>query len=121
VENGTKLANNTAQALDEIIEGITKVSDLIDEIAMATNEQSQGISQISQGLGQIDKVTQANTAAAEESAAASEQLKEQAARLNTMLNRFRLTHQNVKIDLGEEEEQAEEYDYEEDAVFGNGR
>lgn len=93
-ENGTEIANETAKALEEIVTGVTKVTDLIGEIASASNEQAQGIDQVNQGLGQIDQVTQANTASAEESASAAEELSSQAAQLKQMLNKFQLQSQN---------------------------
>ncbi len=92
VENGTGIANETAKALTEIVSGVTKVTDLVGEIASASNEQAQGISQVNQGLGQIDQVTQANTANAEESAAAAEELSGQASNLKQMITRFRLAN-----------------------------
>jgi methyl-accepting chemotaxis protein len=91
-ENGAQIADRTAGALGEIVAGITKVSDLVAEIAAASSEQAQGIAQVSQGLGQIDQVTQQNTASAEESAAAAEELSSQAGQLRQMLSRFKLKH-----------------------------
>jgi methyl-accepting chemotaxis protein len=90
VENGTKIAEHTAKALHEIIGGITKVSDLVDEIASSSREQVQGIDQVTQALSQIDQVTQQATANAEESASASEELSSQALQLKQMLSKFRL-------------------------------
>lgn len=90
VENGTGIANETAEALEKIVEGVTKVTDLVGEIASASNEQAQGIEQINSALGQIDQVTQSNTANAEESAAASEELSSQAEQLKQMVSRFKL-------------------------------
>jgi len=89
-ENGSNIANATANALEEIMKNITKVTDLVGEIASASNEQAQGIGQISEALGQIDQVTQTNTANAEESASASEELSSQAAHLKQMVSRFKL-------------------------------
>jgi len=96
VGQGTQMASKTAEALDEIVGGITKVTDLVGEIAAASNEQAQGVSQINIGLGQIDQVTQQNTATAEQSASASEELSSQAAQLREMIARFKLTQQNGK-------------------------
>jgi methyl-accepting chemotaxis protein len=93
-ENGAQIADQTAGALGEIVAGITKVTDLVAEIAAASNEQAQGIGQVNQGLGQIDQVTQQNTANAEESAAASEELSAQANQLRQMLMRFKLKNQS---------------------------
>ncbi len=88
--NGSSIANQTADALQEIVDGVGKVTDLISEIAAASNEQAQGVSQINQGVNQIDQVTQQNTAAAEESAAAAEELSGQSEQLRQMLSRFTL-------------------------------
>lgn len=89
-EEGGVIADQTAAALEEIVSGITRVSDLVAEIATASNEQAEGISQINTGLSQIEQVTQLNTASAEESAAASEELSSQANHLHHMLTRFTL-------------------------------
>ena len=90
-ENGTNIAGETAKALEEIVNGVTKVTDLIGDIASASNEQAQGIEQVSTALGQIDQVTQSNTANAEESAAAAEELSGQATNLQQMLGKFKLS------------------------------
>jgi methyl-accepting chemotaxis protein len=90
VEQGNKIAKETAAALTDIVNGIVKVGDLVGEMAAASNEQAQGIAQISQGLGQIDQVTQQNTATAEETAAAAEELSGQAAELRNLIGQFRL-------------------------------
>ncbi len=87
-KRGTDIATNTSDALGEIVVAIGKVSDLVAEIAAASNEQALGIDQINQGLNQIDQVIQQNTASAEESAATSEELSGQASHLNEMLQRF---------------------------------
>lgn len=92
--NGSQIASLTAESLREIVAGISKVSDLIEEIAGASNEQSQGILQINQGVGQIDQATQQNTATAEESAATAEELSGQAEQLRQMLQHFTVRQQN---------------------------
>jgi len=90
VEGGTAIASKTAEALEEIVNSVTKVTDLVGEIAAASNEQAQGISQITQGLGQIDQVTQQNTAHAEESASAAEELSSQAMLLQQLIATFKV-------------------------------
>jgi len=92
-ENGTEIANKTAGALNEILTGVTKASDLVGEIAVASNDQAQGIAQVNQGLGQIDQVTQQATANAEEGASAAEELSSQAGQLRGLLQRFTLKNQ----------------------------
>ncbi len=88
VQNGTGLADKTAEALTGIVASSTKVTDLVGEIAAASNEQANGIAQVNQGLGQIEQVTQQNTAASEQGAAAAQELSSQAAQLSEMLARF---------------------------------
>ncbi len=88
--NGTEIASSTAESLNEIVDYITKVTSLAGEIAVASQEQAHGIGQINQGLTHIDQAVQQNTATAEESAAASEELASQAAYLKRMLTRFEL-------------------------------
>lgn len=90
VKRGTDIANGTFSALQEIVESVAKVTDLVGEIAAASKEQAQGISQVNQGLGQIDSVTQQNSANAEETAAASQELSSQAQALLDLLSTFRL-------------------------------
>lgn len=87
---GTDIANNTAQALNEIVGGIAKTADIIAEIARSSNEQATGIAQISTGLNQVSQVVQNNAATAEESAASSEELSGQAEMLKAMVTRFKL-------------------------------
>ncbi len=88
--HGNDIVEKTEAALEEIVSGTTKVSDLVAEIAAASSEQSEGIGQVNTGLGQIDQVTQQNTANAEESAAAAEELASQATHLQSMLAQFKL-------------------------------
>ena len=90
VDEGNRMAKETAEALSEIVGGIVKVGDLVGEMAAASNEQAQGIAQISQGLAQIDQVTQQNTATAEETAAAAEELSGQADELRSLISQFKL-------------------------------
>ena len=87
---GSKIAEDTSRSLAEINGSVTKVTDLIGEIASASKEQTTGTVQVNQGLSQIDQVTQQNTATAEEAAAASEELSSQARELKSMLMRFKL-------------------------------
>jgi len=89
-EGGTKIANETAVALNKIVEGIASAANLISGIAEASNEQAQGIAQINQGIMQVSTVVQTNSATSEESAAASEELASQAVLLEDQVSRFKL-------------------------------
>ena len=90
-EQGSAIAAQTATALHEIVAGISRVSELVGEIATAAVAQTGEISQVNIGLEQIDRVTQQNSATAEESAAAAEQLASQAAALQQLLSHFQLS------------------------------
>ncbi len=90
VEIGTKIANETAKALDEIVYQVDRAADLINSIAVASVEQAQGIEQINIGISQVSQVVQTNAATAQESAAASEELSSQASRLKDSAARFKL-------------------------------
>ncbi|HOJ76887.1 MAG TPA: methyl-accepting chemotaxis protein [Bacillota bacterium] len=90
VEVGTKIANATAEALSQIMTGVSRTSELISQIAIASNEQATGIAQINQGITQLSNVTQSNTAIAEQSAAASEELSSQAQLLQSIVEKFRI-------------------------------
>jgi methyl-accepting chemotaxis protein len=87
---GTDIANNTARALSEIVEGVSKTAEIISEIARSSNEQAMGIAQINTGLTQVSQVVQNNAATAEESAASSEELSGQAELLKEMVGKFSL-------------------------------
>jgi methyl-accepting chemotaxis protein len=89
-ENGATIANETAESLKDIFELISKSSDLVTEIATASNEQAIGAENINQGLVEIDGVTQKNNETALESAAAAEQLSQQASHMKNMLSKFTL-------------------------------
>ncbi len=90
IEQGTSAAEIAAGQLDNIVQGSTKVAEYLGDIAIASKEQAQGFEQTNSGLEQIDQVTQSNTASAEESASASEELAAQAHQLSNMVARFKL-------------------------------
>ena len=90
VDTGTKLANATADALNDIADGIEKSATLVGSIANASNEQASGIAQINMGIEQVSQVVQNNSATAEEAAAASEELSGQAELLKEMVGGFKL-------------------------------
>lgn len=90
VNEGTKIASETAESLNFIVNEISQVYDLINEIATASNEQATGISQINQGIVQVSDVVQTNSATAEEGAAASEELARQAEILKDLVSNFKL-------------------------------
>ena len=89
-EDGTKIARDTALALEEIVSGIDKVANLANDIAVASNDQATSISQVNAGILQVSEVVQSNSASAEQGAAASEELTSQAELLKEMVGKFKL-------------------------------
>ena len=90
VDGGTKIANQTADALSKIVNDIAKVANLVGDISNASTEQAAGIAQVNQGIIQVSNVVQTNSATSEESAAASEELSGQAEMLKDQVSRFKL-------------------------------
>ncbi len=77
VEEGSRLVDESGQMLGDITDSARKVSDIIAEIAAASQEQSIGIEQVNKAVTQMDQGTQQNAALVEEAAAASESMDEQ--------------------------------------------
>ena len=90
VENGTRIAGQTADFMTEVVEGTKVLTETIDKISEASNAQAASINQVTQGVDQISSVVQTNSATAEESAAASEELSGQAQILKRLVGRFTL-------------------------------
>jgi methyl-accepting chemotaxis protein len=90
VNDGRRIAEETARAMASIQEEIGQVAQLIRSINTASGEQSVGIAQINQGIIQVSQVVQMNTATAQQSAATSEELNRQADTLESQVTRFKL-------------------------------
>jgi methyl-accepting chemotaxis protein len=90
VESGTRQVTDAGTTMTEIVNSVKRVSDIIGEITAASGEQSQGIGEINNAVTQLDHMTQQNAALVEESTAAAESLKEQAARLSAVVGTFTL-------------------------------
>ena len=90
IANGTKIADETANSLLEVVEKVNAVSAKIDEIATASEEQATAVTQLKGGIEQISAVVQTNSATSEESASASEELSGQAQMLKQIIGAFKL-------------------------------
>lgn len=88
VEDGTRIANETADALNNIVEGVSRAADIVADIADASNEQATGIAQVNSGINQVSQVTQTISATAQQGAAASEELSSQAELLKNLVLKF---------------------------------
>ncbi|GAB6954285.1 bacteriohemerythrin [Mediterraneibacter glycyrrhizinilyticus] len=95
VNNGTDIANRTAQALVETVESAGAVVTYVDDISTSAAEQAESIFQVRQGVDQIAGIVQTNSATAEESAAASEELSAQAQTLKNLVEVFNLRKDSV--------------------------
>ena len=89
-EAGTRIADETAQALTNIVDGVEKAAQLVGEIASASEAQAGAITQVNSGIDQVSQVVQTNSATSEETAASSEELSSQAELLKNMVGRFTL-------------------------------
>jgi methyl-accepting chemotaxis protein-1 (serine sensor receptor) len=90
VESGARLADEAGGAMAGIVTQVRQVSQLIGEIAGASQEQSKGIGQIGDAVNQLDQVTQQNAALVEQSSAAAESLQHQAAELARLVSVFKV-------------------------------
>jgi len=92
VDAGAHSAAEAGKSMDEIVTRVKRVNDLIAEISHATGEQSTGIGQVGEAVQQLDQVTQQNAALVEESAAAADSLRQQAARMVEVVGVFKIGH-----------------------------
>jgi len=90
VRSGSELVNQSGKALAEIVDSVKKVTDIVAEIAAASQEQSAGIDQVNNAVMQMDEMTQQNAALVEQAAAAARAMHEQAGELTRQVGFFRL-------------------------------
>lgn len=95
VQQGSKLVNNAAATMTDIVSSVTRVNDIMGEIASASEEQRRGIEQVAQAVSQMDQVTQQNASLVEEAAVATEQLANQADHLSSRVAVFTLEEHEV--------------------------
>lgn len=95
VDNGSHIANETAEYLGGVVQQIEDIVGTIDSISRVSGEQADSITKVTAGVDQISKVVQTNSATAEESAAASEELSAQAAAMKTLVSGFKLRQAKV--------------------------
>jgi methyl-accepting chemotaxis protein len=90
VEAGSRQVSEAGQTVTEIVGSVGGVATVIGEISEGAMAQSRSIGEINQAIAQLDQMTQQNAALVEESAAAAESLKDQAARLSEVVATFRI-------------------------------
>ncbi len=92
VEEGSKIAGSTKEALDKIVASVVDTAELVSTIANSSQEQAAAIEQIEEGVSQISAVTMSNTSTAEESASTSQEMSAQSQILKRMISEFKLKH-----------------------------
>jgi len=88
---GTKLVGQAGVTMDEVVSSVRRVTDIMSEIANASQEQSAGIEQVNHSIIEMDAMTQQNAALVEEAAAAAQSLQDQANELARVVSIFKLT------------------------------
>ena len=96
VEVGSTLVESAGETMGEIVNAVTRVTDIMGEIASASDEQSRGIDQVGLAVAEMDRVTQQNASLVEESAAPAAALEEQASRLTQAVAVFRIQQEQMK-------------------------
>jgi methyl-accepting chemotaxis protein len=90
--SSVELAERAGKLLDEMVPNIRKTSDLVQEIAAASEEQSSGVGQINAAMGQLNQTTQQNAASSEELAATAEEMSSQAEQLQRAMAFFKVSN-----------------------------
>ncbi|SDI56152.1 methyl-accepting chemotaxis protein [Paraburkholderia steynii] len=90
IQDGVQQASEVGATMGQVKQAIKQVSDIVGEIAVASEEQSRGIEQVHQAVSQMDEVTQQNAALVEQAAAAAHSLEEQAIKLKDAVSVFKV-------------------------------
>ncbi|CAM2145280.1 Methyl-accepting chemotaxis citrate transducer [Pararobbsia alpina] len=99
VSTGSDLVSEAGSTMSELVSAVQRVTDIMGEIAAASEEQSRGIEQVNRAVTQMDEVTQQNAALVEEAAAAASSLQDQAGRMREVVAVFRVGAQDGTGDL----------------------
>ena len=109
VGQGVDLVGRTGAALNSIVARVARIDGLVSEIAASANEQAQGLSQVNTAVNEMDQVVQQNAAMVEESTAATQSLKHEAAELVRMVGRFRVEGGDSKPEVLRARERLQAY------------
>ncbi len=90
VDNGTNIVNETASSLMHVVNSTGEITEIIADIADAAEEQAAAIEQINIGFEQMSDAVATNSVTAQESASSSEELATQAQNLKGLIGRFSL-------------------------------
>ncbi len=95
VNNGSRIVDDTAKSLMEIVEASGKTTDMMMNIAEASKQQALSAQNIRESIEQISSVVQTNSATAEESSAASEELNVQSQILKDLVGKFTTSQNDI--------------------------
>jgi methyl-accepting chemotaxis protein len=95
VDEGSSLVTDSGNTLEQLVSAVKQVSDIIAEIAAASQEQSSGIDQVNKAVMQLDAMTQQNSALVEEASAASASMADQAWALAEMMDKYHVSQEGV--------------------------
>ncbi len=90
VESGARLVDEAGATMDDIVQSVKRVTDIMNEISVASQEQTDGIVMVNEAIGQMDDATQRNAALVEQATAASTQLHDEAHALSAVVSIFQL-------------------------------
>lgn len=90
ISEGSALAAEAGTMMEQVMQGVSRVSDIIGEISAASREQSSGIDQVNRAIAHIDEGTQQNAALVEQAAAAADSLAQQSGGLLASVQAFRV-------------------------------
>jgi methyl-accepting chemotaxis protein len=97
VDAGARLVASAGATMKEIVGSVHRVTQVINEIVTAADEQSRGIAEVNTAVAELDRMTQANSALVEESAAAAESMRDQATTLVSLVATFRLGQSGAEM------------------------
>ncbi len=90
VKHGTLLVDQAGATMKEILESVSRVTDIMAEISAASQEQNAGIEQVNVAIVQMDQTTQQNAALVEQASAAAQAMQQEAASLARTVGAFRI-------------------------------
>ncbi|WP_437610934.1 methyl-accepting chemotaxis protein [Erwinia sp. V71] len=97
VDNGSRLVNEAGVTMNEILKSVTDVTEIMKQIAAASEEQSKGISQVGVAITEMDSVTQQNASLVEQVSAAASALERQTQELQSSVAKFRLSQHDTAV------------------------
>ena len=85
-----KLKSESDSNLDEILKSVKEVSEMMENIKVASQEQAEGVAQINKTISDMDRITQENSALVEQNSAASQHMAQEAAHLQALIDEFKV-------------------------------